>query len=145
MEGSVLAPIATVIVALIAAAGAIIVARINKKVEQQAAMIADLYVRSMSDDTFNQLKKFENGSYGPFWLDPNDRSWGLSADLNYLLMLGYIEFKPGCKAGDIRGLPRGKNVNGQSGDQLSDYLRITDRGHSFIRLREQARLTQPFR
>jgi hypothetical protein len=136
----------TIIVALIGLAASVGAATIvaitqvllGRKIQRQGKNIDDLYALSMSNHTFDNLIKFKK-SFGPYWIDENDLSWGLNAELNYLLMLGYIEFDPKAGKKDMRELPRGKKLSdGNSGAELSDYLRITDQGLAFIGLREEA-------
>jgi hypothetical protein len=123
-----------VVVALIAAAGSIVVAILNhhltRRVQDQDHKIGKLYALSMSDDAFNQLTRLAGGNYGGFYLDPNP-AVGLAAEINYFKILGYITFR---KVADTRDLPTGNHP----GDNLSDYITVTPPGRAFIALRQDA-------
>ena len=107
--------------------------RVKAEVKQTKSQIEQLYALSMSEDAFNQLKKLSTDSFGPFWIDPA-LTVGLAAELNYFKILGYIEFDRVPSVVDTRDLPKGDNPN----DDLSRYIRVTQQGHDFIALREQA-------
>ncbi|QHG16018.1 hypothetical protein [Nostoc sp. ATCC 53789] len=122
---------------VIAVAGSIAVALLNHhlqtRVKGQEDKIAKLYALSMSEDAFYQLKKLATGAFGAFWIDPELRV-GLSLELNYFKILGYIKFDQNPRVVDIRDLPKGDHPN----DDLSNYISVTPQGRAFIVLREQA-------
>jgi hypothetical protein len=96
-----------------------------------AAKIAELFALSMSDDLFAHLDRMASNSYGPYWVDP-DMRYGLGPELNYLKILGYIEFGVDSSVPDIREMPKGDNP------ELSEFVRVTKQGEAFIELRKQA-------
>ncbi len=131
-----------IVVALIGVAGSAVVALLNhhlqQRVQMQEARIADLFALSMSDDLFAHLERLASKSYGPYWVDPEMR-YGLGPELNYLKMLGYIEFGADSAVPDIREMPKGDNP------ELSDFVRVTKHGEAFIELRQQALRTRRLR
>lgn len=124
-----------IVVALIGVAGSAVVAWLNhhlqQRVKRQEARIADLFALSMSEHLFAHLDKLERPPYGSYWVDPEMR-YGLGPELNYLKMLGYIEFGVASDVPDIREMPKGDNPD------LSRFVRVTDHGRAFIALRRQA-------
>lgn len=131
-----------IVVAMIGVAGSAVVAVLNhhlqQRVQTQEAKIAELFALSMSDDLFAHLDRLASRSYGPYWVDPEMR-YGLAPELNYLKMLGYIEFGVDAAVPDIRELPKGDNP------ELSDFVRVTRYGETFIELRKQALRTRRLR
>jgi hypothetical protein len=117
--------------------GAIELERVRVEVNQTKSLIEQLYVLSMSEDAFGQLKKLSTDSFGAFWLDPDLRV-GLAPELTYFKILGYIRFDRDANVVDVRDLPKGDHPE----DDLSRYIRVTKQGHDFIALREQARKEQ---
>ncbi|HET8669539.1 MAG TPA: hypothetical protein VFM05_02615 [Candidatus Saccharimonadales bacterium] len=113
--------------------GAIELERVRVEVNQTNSLIQQLYILSMSEDAFGQLKKLSTDSYGPFWLDPDLRV-GLAPELTYFKILGYIRFDRVSNVVDVRDLPKGDHPE----DNLSRYICVTRQGHDFIALREQA-------
>ena len=124
-----------IVVALIGVAGSAIVAFLNhhlhQRVDTQEAQIAELVALSMSDDLFAHLTRLTTPPYGPYWVDPEMR-YGLGPELNYLKMLGYVEFRGDPTVPDIREMPKGDNPD------LSRFVRVTEHGEAFIELRRQA-------
>lgn len=106
---------------------------VKVSVKQAKDQIGELYLLSMSDDAYGQLKKLRTSSYGAFWLDPELRV-GLAPELNYFKVLGYIEFDRDPNVVDVRDLPKGDHPD----DNLSRYITVTPQGERFIDLREQA-------
>jgi predicted ester cyclase len=104
----------------------------KSEIQSQRTQIEQLYALSMGTDAFNQLKKLATGSFGSFYLDP-ELMVGLATELNYLKILGYIEFDKVQGVVDTRYLPKGN----QPDDNLSKYIRVTKQGHDFVALREQ--------
>jgi hypothetical protein len=124
-----------IVVAVIGVAGSAVVALLNhhlqQRVQTQEAKIAELFALSMSDDLFAHLDRMASNSYGPYWVDPEMR-YGLGPELNYLKILGYVEFGVDSSVPDIREMPKGDNP------QLSAFVRVTKQGEAFIELRKQA-------
>jgi hypothetical protein len=121
-----------IVVALIGVAGTLAVAVVNhilqRRLTDQGNRIDQLYLLSMSDEAFGQLRKLASGNYGPYWIDP-DMRYGLGPELNYFKMLGFIRFDQDGAVPDIRELPKGDQP------QLSRYVSVTDEGHKYVRWR----------
>jgi hypothetical protein len=84
-----------------------------------------LFALSLSDWQFVNLQKLASGNFGQFV-----RSLGLENDLRHLRNHGYIE------AASVRDVPN-------SGEELCDYVRVTNAGRSFLRFRESLALSTP--
>jgi hypothetical protein len=123
-----------ILVALIGVAGTLAVAVLNhllqRRVTDQGNRIDDLFLLSMSDDAFGQLRKLASGDFGEYWVDPEMR-YGLGPELNYFKMLGFIRFEGDPAVQDIRELPKGNQP------QLSRFVRVTEHGHDFVRRRRE--------
>jgi hypothetical protein len=121
-----------ILVALIGVVGTLAVAVLNhllqRRLNDQGKRIDELYLLSMSDEAFGQLRKLASGNFGRYWVDP-DMRYGLGPELNYLKILGFIRFDRDPAVPDIRELPKGNQP------QLSSYISVTDHGHEFIRRR----------
>ena len=92
---------------------------INKKIAANKARTDKLVLLSMSKSMYEHLKKISSGSFGPYKL--NDI---LEREIYYLRDVGYID-----NVERIRSIP-------YEGNNLSDYLKITDAGKQFIELRK---------
>ncbi|MCA1674582.1 MAG: hypothetical protein LC799_21130 [Actinobacteria bacterium] len=125
----------SIAVALIGFVGTVVVAvlnhRLTGRVRIQEGKVEQLFALSMSEDTFNHLKRLSTNNYGPYWVD-DGRQFGLAAEVNYLKMLGYIKLDQDERVPDLRELPAGDNPN------LSQYVSVTKEGLDFIALREEA-------
>jgi hypothetical protein len=121
-----------IVVALIGVVGTLAVAVLNhllqRRLNDHSKRIDELYLLSMSNDAFGQLRKLASGDFGNYWVDPEMR-YGLGPELNYFKMLGFIRFDGDPAVPDIRELPKGKQP------QLSKYITVTAHGHEFIRRR----------
>lgn len=80
---------------------------------------SNLFLTTMSPDMYANLKKISSGSFGKF-----EVSKGLKRELYHLRDIGYIEIE------SITSIP-------VKDDNLSDYVKITSSGNSFIELREK--------
>jgi len=63
--------------------GSIELERMKAAIGQATSQIEKLYMLSLSDDAFYQLKRLNSSSYGPYWLDP-DSTVGLALSYDAL-------------------------------------------------------------
>lgn len=91
---------------------------IGKKVSTTKARTDKLVLLSMSKSMYDTLKKLAAGSFSPYQI-----SDVLERELYHLKDIGYIE------VGRIRDIP-------YEGNNLSEYLKVTDSGKQFIELRK---------
>ncbi|MBR8835408.1 MAG: hypothetical protein DSM106950_15630 [Stigonema ocellatum SAG 48.90 = DSM 106950] len=92
---------------------------INKKIATAKARTDKLVLLSMSKSMYDNLKRIGSGNFGPYKM--NDI---LEREIYYLRDIGYID-----NVERIRSIP-------YEGNNLSDYLKITDAGKQFIELRK---------
>jgi hypothetical protein len=71
------------------------------------------------------LQKLASGAFGKY---RKQRNMGLETELYYLRNLGYVEIIKD-KTSSIHEIP-------ETGDELSDYVRVTDAGLRYINLRQ---------
>jgi len=100
-------------------------AALERKTSENEKAIVDLILVSMGRDAYRNLIKLARG-FGPYKMEP---FIGLETELYHLRNLGYVNLDL-TKAPSIREIPR-------SGDQLSDYIKVTPEGRRYIELREQ--------
>jgi hypothetical protein len=79
---------------------------------------------SMGKDAYTNLQKLASGKFGKY---RKERHVGLETELYYLRNLGYVELIPDS-ARSIHEIP-------ESGDELSQYIRVTEEGLRYIKLR----------
>lgn len=91
---------------------------IGKKVATTKSRTDKLVLLSMSKAMYEHLKKFSAGNFGSY-----EMSDVLERELYHLKDTGYIE------VGRVRDIP-------YEGNNLSDYVKITDYGKQFIELRK---------
>jgi protease I len=96
----------------------------NKTSENDRA-ITDLFILSMGPDAYRNLRKLATGNFGQY---KKERHMGLETELYHLRNLGYVVLN-NEKARSIYEIP-------ESGDQLSEYVRVTEAGKRYIALRE---------
>ena len=92
---------------------------INKKIATTKARTDKLVLLSLSKSMYEHLKRIASGSFGPYKM--NDI---LEREIYYLRDIGYID-----NVERIRSIP-------YEGNNLSEYLKITDIGKQFIELRK---------
>ncbi|HUO07941.1 MAG TPA: hypothetical protein VM008_06555 [Phycisphaerae bacterium] len=102
-----------------------LVAKLEYKVEQANLTLDKLVVLSMSEEIYGNLTKIAKGRFGSFYLGSS-----FARELAFLSHLGYIEFIQG----GLDGIPSNKDM-----PELSAYVRATDLGRQFIKLREVAK------
>lgn len=91
---------------------------ISKKLATTNTRIDKLVLLSLSESMYKNLKKFAAGNFGAY-----EMSDGLEREIYYLRDIGYVE------VGRIRDIPH-------QGNNLSEYVKITDLGKQFIELRK---------
>jgi hypothetical protein len=99
---------------------------LQKKTSENERAIADLILLSMGDDAYLNLRKLATGAFGTY---NNEHNMGLETELYYLRNLGYVVLK-NEKARSIYEIP-------EFGDELSDYIKVTEAGKKYIELREK--------
>jgi len=99
---------------------------LQKRISENERAIIDLIVHAMGDEAYGHLRTFANGPYGPYH---KEHYMGLETELYHLRNLGYVVLNK-KKANSIFEIP-------ESGDQLSDYIEITEEGKKYIELREK--------
>jgi len=99
---------------------------LQKKTSENDAAITNLILLSMGTDAYSNLQKLATGAYGPY---KKEHYMGLETELYHLRNLGYIALKDKT-ARSIYDIPG-------SGDQLSDYIEVTDQGKKYLELREK--------
>jgi len=100
--------------------------RLQKTVSENDQAITELVLLSMGKDAYINLRKLATGSYGRFEKEPH---MGLETELYHLRNLGYVELKEGT-AHSIHEIPK-------EGPELSTYIRVTEEGQKYIRLRDK--------
>jgi hypothetical protein len=78
-----------------------------------------LFLSTMSQIMYENLRKIESGHFGSY-----EKSIPFSRELHYLRMIGYIEVD------SIMSIPA-------EGTNLPDYVKITETGKEYIRLRTE--------
>jgi Predicted nucleotide-binding protein containing TIR -like domain len=91
----------------------------ESRIESAENRIDRIFAHSMSDTMFENLRKLSTGRFGHF-----RNSGPLRRELRYLRGIGYIKVR-----GYIGHLPN-------RGDNLSDFITVSDIGKDFVKLRE---------
>lgn len=99
---------------------------LREKTSENERTINELIFLSMGDDAYKNLGKFADGDYGEYTKQHGE---GLETELYHLRNLGYIDLIRG-KANSIRDIP-------ETGEQLSDYINITEKGKAYLALRKK--------
>jgi hypothetical protein len=102
---------------------------LQKKTSRHDQTITEMVALSMGRDAYQNLRKLARGAFGPYEKEPH---MGLETELYHLRNLGYVVLNT-AKARSIHEIPA-------SGEQLSDYVEVTDAGKKYIRLREELAL-----
>lgn len=90
----------------------------NKKIATTKARTDKLFLLSMSESMYKNLKKIDSGSFGPYEIRE-----GLERELSHLRDTGYIQFDR------IRDIPF-------QGNNLSEHVKVTKFGKQYIELRD---------
>ncbi len=99
---------------------------LREKTSENERTINELIFLSMGDDAFFNLQKLAEGNYGQY---KKERHMGLETELYHLRNHGYIVLNKE-KARSIHEIP-------EFGEQLSDYIQVTETGKQYIALREK--------
>jgi hypothetical protein len=99
--------------------------RNKQETDQNKQELYTLISLSMGKDTYFNLQKLASGAFGKY---RKQRNMGLETELYYLRNLGYVEIIKD-KTSSIHEIP-------ETGDELSDYVRVTDAGLRYINLRQ---------
>jgi hypothetical protein len=108
---------------------------LEQRVDETRQAVEKLYALSMSGSTVGHLRDlFERTRSGHVYL-PTEPTSGMAAELNYLKILGYIEFTgarrfDGMEVWGVGNLPSGN----QSWEELYKYITVTPTGREFLRL-----------
>ena len=86
--------------------------------------VAKLFLTTMAPLMYVNLRKLASGNFGAY-----EMSKGLEQELYHLRDIGYVEVE------SIKAVPK-------SGDNLSDYVRITETGKMFVELRASVNLSR---
>jgi hypothetical protein len=89
------------------------------RIQEAERKIERIFLYTMSDNIFRNLKKLASGSFGHF-----ENTGTLRRELRHLRDIGYVTAK-----GHIGDLP-------DEGNDLSEYIAITSVGRQFVELRE---------
>jgi hypothetical protein len=95
----------------------------QKTIEENKNRIDNLFLFSMSDVMYENLKKLLNNDFRNY-----QKTEGLERELQYLRMIDYIAMRDDHH---LREIPvNGENLN------LADYIQVTRTGKEFVALRE---------
>jgi hypothetical protein len=97
---------------------------LQNKIDKNKQELYSLISLSMGKETYENLQKLANGKFGPYI---KEKHMGLEAELYYLRNLGYVELIPNS-ARSIHEIE-------ESGNELSDHIRVTEAGSRYIELR----------
>lgn len=92
---------------------------VEKEVANLNENVSRLFLITMAEPMFNNLKKIATERFGIYKF-----SKGLERELYHLRDIGYIDIK------SIQAIPR-------EGEDLSQYVKITEAGKKFVQLREE--------
>ena len=104
--------------------------RLERRTDNLEREIAQLALSSMGDDAYLNLRKLAGASFGPYRLEPH---MGLHTELYHLRNLGFVALREDKVAAvnSIHQIP-------EQGDELSDYIEVTDIGRRYIELRRRS-------
>ena len=111
---------------------------LEEKVDETRQAVEKLYALSMSSSTVGHLRDLaERKRQGHVYIPPEPTS-GMAGELNYLKILGYIDFmgasRPdGTQVWGVGNLPSGN----QSWEELYKYVTVTLTGKEFLKLRDR--------
>ena len=91
---------------------------VRHRLDETNERITELFLLTMAPPMYENLRKIASGNFGLY-----EMSWGLERELYHLRDIGYI------RVNSIQSIPR-------HGQNLSDYVNITESGKSFVELRE---------
>ena len=91
---------------------------VNVKADQANRAISELFLLTMSERMFSNLRKLVGGHFGEYDLGP-----GLERELRHLRDVGYVEVEA------IGAIPK-------HGTNLSDWVQVTAHGKKFVEMRD---------
>lgn len=100
-------------------------AKADENLSNVNAKLDALFALSLSDWQYVNLEKIASGQYGKYV-----RSLGLESDLRHLRSHGYIDIP------SVRDIP-------PAGEELCDFVRVTDTGRLFVQLRRRLDIPNP--
>ena len=92
---------------------------VEKEVAVVNEKVSKLFLVTMAVPMYNNLKKINTGNFGKFKF-----SKGLERELYHLRDIGYVDID------SIQAIP-------EEGEDLSQYVKITEAGKIFVQLREE--------
>ncbi|WP_019498877.1 hypothetical protein [Pseudanabaena sp. PCC 6802] len=92
------------------------------EIEANKEKVDNLFLLSMGPDLYMNLKKIASGHFGKYHKNPDG---GLDRELRHLRNIGYIEVKDNS----VSKIP-------EYGENLSEYVWVTETGKDFVTLRE---------
>lgn len=92
---------------------------VEKEVAVVNEKVSKLFLITMAVPMYQNLKKINSGKFGKYKL-----SKGLERELYHLRDIGYVDIE------SIQAIPK-------EGEDLSQYLKITEAGKLFVKLREE--------
>ena len=101
------------------------IASAHHRLDEISRKVSELFLSTMSLAMYHNLSKIVHAPFGPYEMNA-----GLRRELDHLRTIGYVEIE------SLSGIPR-------SGQNLSDFVRPTEAGKQFVRLREEMESVQP--
>lgn len=92
---------------------------VHSRLDEMSLKVSELFLSTMSLAMYNNLRKIVNAPFGPYVMGR-----GLRRELEYLRTIGYVEIDA------LSQIP-------SEGRDLSVFVKPTDAGRLFVRLREQ--------
>jgi hypothetical protein len=92
---------------------------VREDLRRVESAVAELFLATMSDVMFDNLRKLASGSFGSYHLGA-----ALERELYHLRDIGYIDVY------SIQQIPK-------HGPELSQYLKVTEAGKKFVQLRSE--------
>jgi hypothetical protein len=110
---------------------------LEQKVDETRQAVERLYALSMSPATVGHLRDLtERRRHGHVYVPPEPTS-GMAGELNYLKVLGYIEFTGGSRPDGVQVWGVGNlPVGNQSWEELYKYVAATATGREFLKLHD---------
>jgi hypothetical protein len=110
---------------------------LEKKVDETRQAVEKLYALSMSPATVGHLHDLADRKRQGHVYVPHEPTSGMAGELNYLKLLGYIEFTGAPRSDDLQVWGVGNLPSGnQSWEELYKYIAVTQTGREFLRLHD---------
>jgi hypothetical protein len=104
--------------------------KLREQVRENTQKIDALLRLSMGKDAYHNLVKLHEDRFDRYW-----RGLALTRELEYLYMVGYIDFR---KEAGVKGVDDVPQNCQDPPVPLMNYVHVTDAGREFIRLRQEA-------